>query len=366
MGQFDSLICSLLRSSNAPWVEDNTAKFESLIERAAHHGVLSILHYLLSNESTWTDHTEYLQESLSDARKNAVAISLARERAVASLLAVLANAEVTPLLIKGEALAHTHYPSPELRVRSDTDIFIAIPAISRTIQALESDGFSVTHPRYKSHQFTAIKTLPGGVLFRVDVHWRISNEPAFARLFSYEASFDRAVTANVAGRLCLVLHPVHALILACMHLSVQPEERSDRLIWIYDIHLLVSRMSEDELLEMGEVASKKGVGGICLQAIQKSEVCIGTSIPKVVTEALQSTCGAGVYESGYGQSYLALILADLRELPGLSQKWSLISELLFPGSEWLLNKYAKTHHTWVPILYLRYLASGFFNRLLLR
>jgi len=85
-----------------------------------------------------------------------------------------------------------------------------------------------------------------------------------------------------------------------------------------------------------------------------------------VIKLLQSTGDVNGTEGNFDQSYLALILADIKELPGLSQKWALVSELLFPGSPWLLNKYRKENSAWVPVLYVRYLGSGLFNRLMLR
>ena len=365
MDKIDSLICSLLRSGTVRWPDD-VEKIDEFVERAWHHGVLPLLHELLSTEENWSDYPEYLQTSFSDARKNSVAISMVRERAVAHLFNDLLSGDVKPLLLKGEALAHTHYSSPELRVRCDTDIFISLSSISRTIQVLESVGYSISHPRYKSHQFTAVKSMLQGVSFQVDVHWRISNAAEFAGLFSYEACFDRAMVIDVAGSSCHVLHPVHALLHACLHLSIQPEEQADRLIWLYDIHLLVSGLSEDELLEMAELAVQKGLGGICLQPLLKCEECLATPVSKAVFKSLRSTSDGAAQASRYSKSYLALILADLKELPELSQKLELIGELLFPGSGWLLNKYSKTGPVWVPVLYFRYIVGGLFRRLLLK
>ena len=83
-------------------------------------------------------------------------------------------------------------------------------------------------------------------------------------------------------------------------------------------------------------------------------------------DILQSAIDVKNTEGGFNQSYLALILADIKELPGMTQKWALVSELLFPGTPWLLNKYRKENSVWVPVLYMRYLGSGLFNRLTLR
>ena len=178
--------------------------------------------------------------------------------------------------------------------------------------------------------------------------------------------YEKSGVIDVAGQECCVLHLSQALILACVHLSVQPDELANRLIWLYDIHLLVSVMNEAELLGMAQLAVEKGVGSLCLSAIIKAQKCFETTLPQDVIDMLKSTDGVKAVKRGFNQSYLALILADINELPGLSQKWALISELLFPGSPWLLNKYTKTNSAWVPVLYMRYLGEGFYKRLMLR
>lgn len=368
MDKYDILICSLLNSKADVCIEDNAEAIEELVERASHHGVVPLLHYVMTSSEAWEDSPASIQESVSNTRKQAVAISMLREQFVASLFSVMSDAGIKPILLKGEALAHTHYTSPELRVRCDTDMLIPVTDIAKTIEVLEADGFTVSGGRscYKSHQFTASKLMTNEISFQIDVHWRISNAPAFARLFSYEICFEKSKMIDVVGQECNVLHPSHALILACVHLSVQPDELADRLIWFYDIHLLVSAMTEVELLEMAQLATEKGVGNLCLNAIEKTQQCFELTIPQVVIELLQSTDEVKGVEGSFNKSYLALILADIKELTSLSQKWALVSELLFPGTPWLLNKYRKENPAWVPVLYVRYLGSGLFNRLTLR
>lgn len=366
--KYDDVICKLLRVADFSGFDDDAEAIENFLNHASRHGVLPLLHYLLSEGDHWQACPQALQTALSSTRKQAVAMSMMRRLSLASLFTTLAKANIKPLLLKGEALAHTRYASPELRVRGDTDILIPVTAISRTISALESDGFKILseHSRYKSHQFTAIKPMIGNVMFQVDVHWRISNAPAYARMFDYETCFAESESIDVNGQVCHVLNPVHALMHACLHLGVQPEEQPERLIWIYDIHLLVAKMSKQELLEMATLASQKGVNHFCLQAIERAQQCIETPVPPAILTSLQRVTEAHGLKARFDKSYLALILADLFELKGPKEKLGLISELLFPGADWLLNKYNKSSIAWTPVLYIRYLGSGLFKRLLLK
>ena len=91
----------------------------------------------------------------------------------------------------------------------------------------------------------------------VDLHWRSSNSPALARLMDYEEMQARAVPVPSLGPAAFAPCPVHALLFACIHRAGHEHAPmyvdgvavpvKDRLIWLYDIHLLASKMQGAEL-----------------------------------------------------------------------------------------------------------------------
>src|SRR5215468_5056250 len=78
-------------------------------------------------------------ELLSDWR-DAVALTPLRERELTRVLDALHDADAPAIVIKGAALAHTHYPRPELRPRIDTDLMIAPDARARAAGTVEAIG----------------------------------------------------------------------------------------------------------------------------------------------------------------------------------------------------------------------------------
>jgi hypothetical protein len=68
----------------------------------------------------------------------------------------------------------------------------------------------------------------------------------------------------------------------------------------------------------------------------------------------------------FSNSQLALIIDDLRQLPGSRSKLELLREFLMPPGEYLLYRYGKEGWYWIPLLYFRYLFGGFFERVSLR
>ena len=58
------------------------------------------------------------------------------------MFAALNEVQVKPLVLKGGALAYTHYPNPALRPRGDTDLLVAPSARGRTEETLRRLGYT--------------------------------------------------------------------------------------------------------------------------------------------------------------------------------------------------------------------------------
>jgi len=92
------------------------------------------------------------------------------------------------------------------------------------------------------------------------------------------------------------LADVDALLFACIHRTGHAnapyhvpgtdELAGDRLIWLYDIHLLFSRMSAAEQAEFAVRAAEKKIRAICRDALQRSAECFATAIPAAVRGAI--------------------------------------------------------------------------------
>jgi hypothetical protein len=63
---------------------------------------------------------------------------------------------------------------------------------------------------------------------------------------------------------------------------------------------------------------------------------------------------------------MALMLDDLRSLEGGRIRVAYCREYLFPPKSYLLQRYGKTQTYWLPVLYLRYVLGGVFEKVVLR
>ena len=215
------------------------------------------------------------------------------------MFAALNEVEVKPLVLKGGALAYTHYPNPALRPRADTDLLIAPSAKGRTEETLRRLGYKHgggVSGNLVSYQATWSREDGPFATHHLDVHWRINNSQILANLLTYAELEPRATSLPPLGPHALGLSPVHAMLLACMHRAGHRNSpyyvdgvacpAADRLIWIYDIHLLYSRMSEAEIAEFVELAAAKRVKAICRQSLEASIASFATDVAPTVLRQL--------------------------------------------------------------------------------
>ena len=115
-----------------------------------------------------------------------------------------------------------------------------------------------------------------GVRHTCDLHWQVSNRAAFSRLLPWErlAARRRPIPALDAEGLT----PPHALLMACLH-RVAHHFDAPTLIWLYDIHLLVSSMSDEEAARFVALAVDSGLATICARGIALAQHHFRTPLP---------------------------------------------------------------------------------------
>jgi hypothetical protein len=214
-----------------------------------------------------------------------------------------------------------------------------------------------------SYQSSWSRTDASGNVHYLDMHWRISNSQLLARMFDYEDLVTRSMPVPGLGPSARTLDPVDALLLACVHRARHLSEITrddgvirrggDRLIWLYDIHLLSGRMSDAEIEAFARNAAARKIRAVCLDGLQKCHECFGTSIPPRLLQAL-SEAGAAepsarLLTSGPG----GRMTDDFRALEHWRDRARWLRELAFPDAEYMRWKYPDAAVTWLPILYLR-------------
>jgi len=363
---FEDLICRALRGDDAAWpAESKPTDADDFLADCQRHGVSGLVFQRMQGQPEWAAWPREVRESLEQSGKAGVAQELLRRHYLSIVLRTFSDRGIRCLLMKGEALATTHYEAPGTRTRGDCDLFIGFRDIEKAKEALLDCDFQVVSPVYKSHQFNAVRAGQKSRSVQFDVHWRISNHPRFARGITFEDAYRHSIELPGAVP-TRTLDAVDALLVACMHRLASDRHDANRLIWLYDVHVLVGSMPPAELSEAVRRASGYDLQAALLDGVLRARERFGTEFPQQLLEMLtQSEAGASG-KARLADSNLALLADDLRVLPGMRSTLKLIKELFLPPADSLLREAGRTSPLWLPWLYVQQVLGGVAKRLSLR
>ena len=362
------VLAGLLRGEPAPggWlaVADNQAL---CVATAQAHGVAGLLaQQLISSSSSCP--AAFVADVKRVARAEVV-LEDCRRLDVVRVLSALHDANVSALILKGTALAYTHYAHPSLRPRNDTDLLVRKRDWAPAAHLLEKLGYK----RWDEIRGDVARNQGEFVRedrclrYAFDLHWQVSDRPVFAAALSIETLMHHAKEIPALGPFARTLCPVHALLLACMH-RVR-HYNSDLLIWLYDIHLLTEGLSGTEVDEFVAAARKRRIAAICDAGLRRAREHFHTTMPDGLLERLSPS---GAFEAvEWSAKYLAARPWRARLLDVMTQSdWQsrlcFLQELASSDRQYLLDRYQRTSPLWLPILRARRLAWRARNMLITR
>ena len=361
-----SSLCAALRGEAVDLPFSGRCELEAQLRASvAYHGIGPLLSQKLARtDSRWPGALEFLCAARPDKRE--AAIELLRRHELERVLTALAGSGVCVLLLKGAALAYSLYPSPTLRPRMDTDLLVRETQRATAEQILVDLGYSKPNAisgRLVRYQCGYARRDRFGIDHLLDLHWRISNTQLFSRALDFEELWQRSLGVADLGKHARRLGSAHALLHACMHrahhmnspihMGDTPPMQGDRLIWLYDIHLLLESMSPEERLDFAGLAADRGMRAVCRDGLLRAGRCFGTQLEEGVLLALQNTGTAEPSEACLRSGHMRYLLNELRALPGWRDRAQFLREHLFPPPRYMLAKYAVANRAWLPMLYLQ-------------
>jgi hypothetical protein len=371
------LIEAGLRGGDAYYPPDPAPGFaEQLLELSALHGVDGLLDSALGKSEASQSWPLDLRDRLRKIARSQAVRELLIKRELDVLLPKLADAQVEFLLLKGTPLAYSIYPQPYLRSRGDTDLLVPPAKRQATERVLLDAGYRAGESAggsLASYELSYSKTDSAGVEHVLDLHWRISNSQIYARMLRFDELFGAAVTVPKLGPAARMPCPVLALLIACLHrishlhapyyVGGVPHLEANRLIWLWDIHLLVGGLSPAEWEDFVTFATRKGVRAICLDGIHVTRRAFHTAVPQWVLNRLAAP-GPAELSAGYltpGRWRHQLL--ELRALESWGQRLRLAREWVFPPADYVLRKYQRQNRLLLPWLYLRRAFGGIVARI---
>jgi hypothetical protein len=335
-------------------------EWPALLERAEHEGVLP----LFFDAAVTARADARLIAAMRPFVAAETALAIVREREVTRVLAALAATSIEPLVIKGAHLAVTLYPSADRRPRVDTDLLIKESDREQTGVALEALGYARSAKVAGEVAFTQSEYWridESGARHTVDVHWRIANPKAFADRLTYHDLFEDAVAIPRLGSNAYVPSAVFALLIACLHRTAH-HGTSMRLIWLYDVHMLASRLSDSEWDDLVTVASRRGLSATVLAGLDAAASVLGTIVSMDVIERLRvDATDTDADVRTFLESHPAKIdvaLSDWKRLDTWPARARFLREHLFPSAFYMRHHYNTSSSVALPWLYAHRIVAG--------
>lgn len=350
------MLLALLRDGDSAVVAQTRLsehELDELFACAHDHGVLPLIADRLSG--TPTVGAAIRQRSLLEKQRSA-AIDLAIERDLRRLLVRFAEHRIEVLVFKGSQLAYSHYERPELRARVDSDLLIRRERREEAAQLLRQLGYAAVEK--VTGELSATQQLfrregPGEVSLYVDLHWRWASPSAFAHVLTFDELYSASVPLPPFADSARGLSSVHALIVACVHRVAHHHDEGDQLKWLYDIHLIASRLSESEWDDFVALASERAIVAVCAQGLERAAGKFETPYPASFRDAVRQSDRGRETTSAYldARSQADAVIADMRVL-NWRDRLRLMREHALPSPSYMRHSYAPDSHLPVAALYV--------------
>lgn len=354
----ESVLSAVLRGDETrwPWADDQAAG--AFLDAVTWHGLQPLVARQL-RRGVLLDAPAGVQQSLARSAVQHAAAERCLAAEAGRVVDALALAGVPALLMKGTALAYTHYPHPCLRPRSDTDLLVQrgdLPSAVRVLEGLKYEALNMTRGDFVLHQRSYARTDRLGIRHVYDVHWKMAGPQAVSGLLGWDEVDRAAVPIAALGEHARALGDIHSLLLACVHRMAHHYDNR-RLIWLYDIHVLASRMGEEPLRALMRQVAGKGAASMCLHGLELARERFGTCLPGDLAGDLARESGDWA-RFDRDVRMVDILVSDLKALPGWRERLSLLSEHVFPPAEYIRRRYGVSGSLALPVLYVHRFVTG--------
>jgi hypothetical protein len=281
---------------------------------------------------------------MHSASRQETAIELARLGHARQVLTALQVAAIDVLVLKGTALAYWLYRQPAWRPRCDLDLLVMDRATAQcAVDALASLGYlpvaEVSTTEVAEFEVALERHTPTGQVYTVDLHWQLVNHASLTRGFGFDELWTQRIRVDALHPQAFGLCRMHALTHALLHrVTNMPQGQQDRLIWLYDIHLLASGASADEWQSFLRLCGEKRIATPCLDGLVATRAVFATTIPAAVEADLRQRSGGESWQLGGTVDQGVMDRAHLGAL-GWPDKLRWLRRKLFPPAEFMRYRY---------------------------
>lgn len=288
------------------------------------------------------------------------------------ILKAFQQAGIPVVVLKGIDLAVDLYSDPALRVMTDLDVLAPYPYVPLAVRALSRLGYQKMAENHAHHHVL----LHGGPQRQVplELHWSLveafhpntaGDAHALEWFWQHTQPWPRRAAQPAAADLrelgALALTAEANLLYLVAHLLQQHSGEGERLVWYYDLYLLLQRHAAAGELDWTALlaqARRLGWEGLLDQALHTLEERLSWPVPEgylAARQALPPLEASRAAASPTGErrpTRTSVVWRGLRAQP-LPRRMRLLWDLIFPEPAYLRWRY-RPRPEWLWPLYYPY------------
>ncbi|MBL4673857.1 MAG: nucleotidyltransferase family protein [Arenicella sp.] len=331
---------------------------KSLLAKLEYHGIT----LLAAEQQTLPSE---LKSHLAQLKAMMVANDKLKQIELASLFDTFSDQGLNAVLFKGSALAYSLYPKPWLRPRSDSDVLIAAKDKINADAILRQLGYQklfAIQGKYVAYQSTYGKALAGDSFINIDLHWQINNRQMFSQTFTVKELNSNGARLTQFADTPLrssvgIPGYVDSVLIASVH-RLGHHHTEERLAWLYDIHLLVGRFTDQDWLELARRAKSKQICAITLDALKTAQHYLSTELDDEAMSQLETSASRFEASAIFLNRQLSewhYFWADLKSMSDLKSKFGFLRESIVPSPDYVRQQ---MNTRWASIAYIKRFIRG--------
>ena len=354
-----ALVCSVLRGNAAGNTGGSLAGGdpEGAAMYALGHGLGPALSRIVA------DNDSDPKGVLKDSYRRTAAANMVLYRELTRVLGALAGAEpaMPVMVLKGCSLAAWLYDSPALRPMCDADIMVPGDRVEEAVQRVRELGYRDEQPEMggglahdASHHVKLVSR--EWHASAVEIHWTLLGSPGDWRsppmdwfwrhteAWRPPSDLQKSEEADSLGGMVVQLDPTAMLLHLAAHLVLGHGEADGRLLWLYDIHLLVEKAGDRvDWEEAAERACDFSWGPALATALEQSRDSFGTTVDDALIAQFSATVDrrSSRFVEIKNQPVQTRLLWNLQHLG--AKNWPLrvrmLLALLFPSPAYIRWRY---------------------------
>jgi hypothetical protein len=366
LGRLFRMLCLAItgRSGEVDWAALTPGDWALLGSLAQEQGVAPLLYWSF-NQTGWpAEAPVHLHSTLTKAYYHNASQNAVLYAELERIISELTKIGIQPVLLKGAALACMIYPQVALRPMNDLDLLIHRDHLPQAIDCIRKLGYQPENEwlapeirrGYRSvffYEANLDRDDPPPI--HVELHWSLNSSEAsyyYPEVDWFWQRLDSAVisgsSAHFAEDVFVLDETANTLFLAA-HLMLKHGQykhglNRTRLIWSYDLHLILSNFDKQvDWNAIAQAAHRFHWTAAVGAALKNSQELFNTRLPEGVLERLGSPADwrSRRIERRSLRPVQTRLLNTLDDLSMIRWRWRLwlLGSLLFPSKEYMLWRY---------------------------